>query len=376
MTEPLRCASVDVARARVLASLAPLPAVDLPVADAYGTCLAQPITAPGPMPPFDNAAMDGWAVTASSVDVALPSGAVPIATGQRIPPGCDAVVPLERVDRSRHVAGTVRPGDHIRRRGEEFRAGAELLQAGDPMTAPSIGLLAGCGMERVTVHRRPRVAVLVTGDELHSVARRAADELIHDANGPMLGALVVEAGGALLPVEHAADDVDGLRAALQRLAASADLLLTSGGASVGRPDHLLRLLGELGSVELRELAVKPGRPTSYGRIGNVPVVVLPGNPFALLAGFELLARPALRRLAGDGQPLRPRVALTTAQRFHADASRLSVVPVRLQRSLAHALEASGAAMLSGAARADGLAFVAPGRPVEAGDDVEVELWRR
>jgi molybdopterin molybdotransferase len=136
------------------------------------------------------------------------------------------------------------------------------------------------------------------------------------------------------------------------------------------------LVDELGAVEVHQLAVKPGRPTSFGRVGATPALMLPGNPFALLAGFELLGRPLLRRLAGAALPLRNRVSLPVAVALAADASRLRVAPVQLLGGRAHPLDAAGAAMLSGAAQADGLVFVPPGRTVEPGEAVEVELWPR
>jgi molybdopterin molybdotransferase len=376
MTEQLQSATVEVARTCILASVSPLAAVDLPLTDALGACLAAPVVAPGPMPPFDNAAMDGFAVAAAGVAATLPASAVPIATGQRLPAGCDAVVPLERIDPGGRVAGDVRPNDHVRRRGEEFVAGALLLEVGAELTPPAVGLLSGAGVASVRVHRRPRVAIVVTGDELLPLSRRAADELIPDANGPMLAALVAGAGGVLGPLRHVPDDREELRAALLAAASGADVVLTSGGASVGRPDHVVGLVDELGAVEVHQLAVKPGRPTSFGRVGATPALMLPGNPFALLAGFELLGRPLLRRLAGAALPLRNRVSLPVAVPLAADASRLRVAPVQLLDGRVHPLDAAGAAMLSGAAQADGLVFVPPGRTVEPGEAVEVELWPR
>jgi molybdopterin molybdotransferase len=375
VTDPLRHASVQAARRRVLPLVTPLPAEDRRLADAWGACLAAPVDAPGPMPPFDNAAMDGYAVLAADVDAALPPAAVPIATGQRLPAGSDAVVPIERVSDGR-VSGPVRPGDHVRRRGEEFTAGVTLLAAGEILTPAAIGLLAGMGLATVRVHRQPRVAVLVSGDELLSIARRAPDELIPDANGPMLGALLAAAGARLTEVCCVPDDRETIRQALGRLSADADLVCTSGGASVGRPDYLIGLVAELGSLELHQVAVKPGRPTSFGMVGGTPVVVLPGNPFALLAGFELIARPAVRRLAGAADPFRARLTLPAAEPMPGDAARTLVVAVRVDSSGVSPLGGAGAAMLSGVARADGLAFVPPGGGVPAGEAVEVEVWPR
>lgn len=367
----------------------PCPAIRCALAEAPGSILATPIDAPCDLPPFRNAAMDGFAVDTAQLepdgDAWVAVGASPISTGQRVPDAFDAVVPLERAasgfgDRIR-ISGPVRVGDHVRSRGEELRAGARVLAAGSRLTPAAIGLLAGLGYRAVDIVRPPRVGLLISGDELAELVGLAArrvrrDEQIHDANGPMLGALVAAAGGQVARVVTLGDEPQAIEAALQGLTETCDLVLTSGGASVGRRDHLPAAVDRIGRVVLRQLALRPGRPTCLGLLGSVPVVVLPGNPLALLVGYEVLGRPMLRRLAGDASPLRRKVTAWFAPPAAVLTDRWQAVPVRLDRSEARVIATpaggSGSAMLSGAATADGLAFLAPA--VRTPADVEVELW--
>jgi len=374
--------SLDAARRLVLDVVGPLPAEDCQPAMAAGQILAEPVIAAAPVPAFDNAAMDGYAVFAARVRGGrLPDDAVPIATGRPLPPGTDAVIPLELVGRGRSrppLNGAVRSGDHVRRRGEELPAGAVVLDAGEPLTPAAVGALCGLGLSHVRVHRRPRVAILVTGDEVRPAGGPASVDGVPDANGPMLAAAVAAAGGLVIEVTHAPDDRRELASVLVRLAAAADLVCTSGGASVGRHDHLTELVAERGRLVVQQLAVKPGRPTSFGLVGSTPVAVLPGNPLALLVGYELLARPALRRLAGATDPLRLRARLSPGGSLPSPArDRARCLPVRLvvvgEHVSVEAVGARGAAMLSGAARADGMAILPPAEHA-GGASVEVELW--
>lgn len=375
--------SIDAARRVVLDLVRCLPVGDSHPAAAVGQVLAEAVRARLPVPAFDNAAMDGYAVAADRIrGGVLPADATPIATGGALPPGTDAVIPIELVRADGGcltVSGRVRAGDHVRQRGEELPADGLVLDAGEPLTAAAVGVLCGLGLSRVHVHRRPRVAILVTGDEVRPGAASPAPGSIPDANGPMLAAAVAEAGGIVLEIAHAADDRRALSAHLVRLAAAADLVCTSGGASVGRRDHLTGLVAELGRLAVHQLATKPGRPASVGVVGGTPVIVLPGNPLALLVGFELLARPALRRLAGAADPYRPRVRLPAGASLPASTrDRARCVPVRLMtgptQTRAEAVDALGPAMLSGAARADGMAILRAAEPA-AMARVEVELWR-
>lgn len=333
--------------------------------------------------------MDGYAVATARLREDGPAwvsaDATPISTGQRLPDAADAVVPLERVESASggniRIIGRVRPGDHVRAAGEELRTGGRVLAAGTRLAPPAIGLLAALGCQGVEIVRRPRVGLLVTGDELAEVApiradRDHRDEMIHDANGPMLSALVEEAGGQVEHCVRVRDVPTAIEAALRRMAETCDLIFTSGGASVGPRDHLVAAVERLGRIVLRQLALRPGRPTSLGIVGPVPVVLLPGNPLALLVGYEILGRPAQRRLAGDPSPLRPRITAWFADVTTVRTDSWQAVPVRLERRRAQVIArpsgGCGSAMLTGAAVADGLALMPPGSRTPG--DVEVELW--
>jgi molybdopterin molybdotransferase len=329
--------------------------------------------------------MDGVALSTTRLRVVDSALAVPrpdvrpIATGEPIPADCDAVVPTERlIDRGDllMIRGEVEAGDHVRRTGEELKTGECALRAGTPLGPAAIGLLTALGVSTVVVHRQPRVALLVTGDEVVPLEDAIQPGHVRDANGPMIERLVVEAGACLIGCEYAPDDPGRIADALGRLAAEADLVCTSGGASIGRKDHLLGVLAGQGRLLFRQLAIRPGRPTSLGVIDGRLVFVLPGNPLAALVGFEAVIRVALRRMVGDIRPLRRRVSVTAGEPIPHRAGRLEFVPVRLTE-VGEAVVAGGhrSAMLSGAAMADGFALLPAERgSVAAGGRLEVELW--
>ncbi len=352
------------------------------------------------LPPFDSAAMDGFAVRMGDLQPQEARGAVPeggapvdfarvpigsahpICTGMPIPAGFDAVVPVERVrpsDGWLEIGGVVRSGDHVRRAGEEIRAGELALPAGARISPPAIGLLAGLGVSPVLVAAVPRVGILVTGEELCAGDGPRASDAVIDPNGPMLAALVEAAGGAVVGQLLVADQPDAIQAALERLADDCDLVLTSGGASVGTRDHLIAVVRGCGELLVHQLDLKPGRPTSLGRVGTTPTVLLPGNPFAALIGFEALGRPIVRSLAGDSTPLRPRISARADAPVVHRAGRMECVPVQVTWVSGIAVAAPighhGSGMLRGAAVADGIAIIEAGRErIAEGDEVTVELW--
>ncbi len=379
---------LDVARVMVLERVRPLDPAERPLVRARGCRLAVDVRAPIPLPPFDNAAMDGYAVrlnpASGSARWVPRSDAWPISTGMPVPPGAHAVVPIERVHERRdrlEFEGDVRPGDHIRRAGEELAKGRLGLAADSRLTPAAIGLLSSLGLVSAVVTPRPRVAILVTGDEVADPGSALPPGHIYDADGPLLGALVEEAGGEVVAAERLHDDPVRIGSRLARLAQDADLVCTSGGASLGSRDHLIGRLCQRGSLLIHQLAIKPGRPTSMGLIGGTPVFVLPGNPLASLAGFEALVRPALRRLAGDADPLRPSSSATARTLIAHRPGRLELVPVRIVGAgpvaEVEAVIERGSAMLSGAALADGLALLEADRgAVAPGEHVTVEWWGR
>jgi molybdopterin molybdotransferase len=311
--------SYQTALAKVLASVAPLPAVELPLAEAHGLVLAEPVSARWHMPRTDIAAMDGFAVASSAPRSCLPivgaayaghpmAGAVAagcavrITTGAPIPTGCDAVVPLEQAGES--AAGamlqiTPQPGDHIRRQGEEYHCGETLLAAGVLLRAGEIGLLASAGTVQVKVHPRPRVAIISTGDELVELGQEPGPGQIVNSNLHHLTTRVRECGGEVLRLGIGGDDPAGLDALLEA-GRQADLCISTGGVSVGERDYVREALERSGfRVVFWRVAIKPGKPVLFGTLGNQPYFGLPGNPAAAAATFELFVRPALRRLGGE-----------------------------------------------------------------------------
>jgi molybdopterin molybdotransferase len=322
----------------ILDTLVPLPCEEVPLPEALGRALAEEVTAGWDMPPADNSAMDGFAFAAAGSEpertlkvagisragagfgeAVAPGEAVKIMTGAPLPAGCDTVVPLEDViaeaDRI-HVQKPVRKGDHVRYRGEEFREGEVLLQPGCTLRAGEIGLLAAAGVARLSVHRRPHVALLTTGDELVDLGMHPGPGQIVNSNLYLLSARLQEEGCAVWPLDIATDRSDELRQQLIR-GLEADLLITTGGVSMGDYDLVKSTLEGLGMhLGFWKVAIKPGKPVLFGTVEKTPVFGLPGNPAAAAATFQLFVRPALRRLAGfrDIHAPRCRATLTTTVR--------------------------------------------------------------
>ena len=369
---------------RAAATAAPaLAAVVLPLDACAGTVLAAPLLARAALPPFDTAAMDGFAVAGpgpwrlvgellagATWSHPLAAGtAVAIATGAPVPPGAAAVLPVEHVTVSGgRLEGRVEAGRHVRRAGEECAAGDVLLPAGTPVGAAVLGLAAASGHDALEVHPRPRVAALVTGDELLD-AGLPRDGLVRDALGPQLPPLVASLGGELVGRSHLADDAEALRRALQD--AGADVVVTTGASSAGRADHLRPVLSELGARVLVDgVACRPGHPQLLACLpGGRLVVGLPGNPLAALVAAVTVLGPALGGLGGRPLPTARTARLRDPVRASPEDTRL--VPVRLTGRDAERVGHSGAAMLRGAAVADALAVVPPGEGLPAGAEVEV-----
>jgi molybdopterin molybdotransferase len=351
----------------------PLPPVAVPFADSLGCALADPLWALAPLPAFDTAAMDGWAVRGAGpwrvVGRVLAGGAaaaplqdrqaVEVATGAQTPLGTDAVLPYEHgAVVGVELVGEVQPGRHVRRAGEECPARTAVLPAGTVLTAAGVGLAAALGHDVLRVHPQPRVAALVTGDELLR-SGLPGDGQVRDAVGPLLaGAL------DLASLDHLGDDPDLLAKGV--LAATADVVVTTGASSVGRADFLPAVLRQLDAALLVDgVDVKPGHPQTLARLPDGRLLVgLPGNPLAALAGVVTLLNPLLAGLAGRPLPDLETARLTEAV---AAAGGTRLVPVSLSSGLARPTGHGGAAMLRGAAVADGFAVVT--RAVEAGDPV-------
>ena len=392
--------TIDEARRRLLdAALAagPLPAEEVALEDALGRVLADAVVSGVEVPPFDASAMDGYAVAAgpaTELDVVGEAraghpfegrleagGAVRISTGAPVPAGAGAVVPVERTaaaDDGRVRVPETAPGANVRRAGEDVRRGQEVLAGGTEIGPAEAGVVASLGLAAVACARRPRVALVVTGDELTEPGAPLAPGRIYGSNGLALRAQVERAGAEVVARERAADSREATRAAIGQALEQADVVCISGGVSVGHHDHVKGALAELGAEErFWGVALKPGKPTWFGVRERTLVFGLPGNPVSAMVTFQLFALPALRALAGaDPQPVRGTALLDAAValsphreqalrvRLRADADGWHAEPTGPQQS--HLLTSMlGAAALALVPRGEG--------ELEAGERVEIEL---
>jgi molybdopterin molybdotransferase len=314
--------TLDEAIARVLEHAKPLTAEDVPVRDALGRVLAEDAAAVVDLPPFPSSAMDGFAVRAEDTpgtlrvvariaagrpaDRALePAQAMAIATGGVVPDGADAVIPIEYVvehDNEVEIPEPARAGASVRPRGGDVAAGDVVVPRGTRLGSPQLGALAAAGVVEVPCARRPRVAVLTTGTELRKPGEPLGPGEVYEANGLLLRAALASAGALTEELASVEDDEAAHRAALAR-GLEADVLVTSGGVSVGPHDLVRRIEADLGVEEVFwGVAVKPGKPVSFGVRGETLVFGLPGNPVSTLVGAELFVRPALLALQGASAP--------------------------------------------------------------------------
>jgi molybdopterin molybdotransferase len=421
----------------ILGQLAPLEPIELQLLDAQGCVLVEDVTVPVALPPFENSSMDGYAVRTADIkaataehpavldvigDVAAGSGELPtvgpgqaarIMTGAPLPPGAEAVVPVEWTDggtgggpaiamtaASTDPAGAGgevrvhRPAEHgqfVRARGSDVAAGELALTAGTILGPPQIGLLAAVGRGTVRVRPRPRVVVISTGSELVQPGEALGPGQIHDSNSFALTAAARAAGAIAYRVGAVADEVETLRATIEDQLIRADIIVTSGGVSVGAYDVVKEALSSIadspdaadgegtGHVDFRKLAMQPGKPQGFGRIGpdRTPLLALPGNPVSSYVSFELFVRPAIRTLMGAGSVHREVVRAFCATAIESspqgrrqflrgsyDRAASTVTPVG----------GSGSHLVKALAHADCLIVVPEeSTSVAAGDDVEVIL---
>lgn len=388
-------------RALLEARLRPLPAEPVGLADAAGRVLAADMTAPVAVPAFDRAAMDGYALRGSETfgagpynplelavvgealpgrpfaGVVRPGQAVRIMTGAPLPEGADAVLQAEAAEEEAgrvRVADAVPPGRHVGRRGEDVEVGTVVLRAGRVLRPQDVGVLASLGATPVPVVRRPTVAILVTGDELLPCGSRPEGYRIVDSNSVMLQALVRRDGGLPGPAVLVPDRHEAVRSAVRE--AGADVVLVSGGSSVGKEDHAPRVLAELGELPVHGVAVRPASPAGVGFLGGRPVFLLPGNPVSCLCAYDLFAGTAVRRLGGRSPDLPYRARqLPLARKLASAVGRVDYVRVLVRDGRAEPLATGGAAVLSSTTRADG--FVLVPRDSEgyaAGEEVQVLLY--
>jgi molybdopterin molybdotransferase len=315
--------TLEEAQERVLAHARPLPAELVPIAEAAGRVTAEDVRARVDLPPFDSSAMDGFAVRSADLPGTLrvvgesaagtpyaarvePGDAVAISTGAFVPEGADAVVPVERVVKlanSVEIADAPETGAHVRLRGGDVAAGEMVVPRGVRLTPAPLAAAAASGVAEVPCRRRPRVAVLATGSELVVPGGDLGAGEIYETNSLMLSAALTAAGADVSTAPPVVDDEAALRGELER-GLAADVLVTSGGVSVGEHDLVRAAEGELGVEEIFwRVSIKPGKPVSFGVRGDTLVFGLPGNPVSALVGCELFVKPALRALQGLEQPL-------------------------------------------------------------------------
>jgi molybdopterin molybdotransferase len=345
--------SVDDYLAEILAAIRPVPPRELGLADADGGVLAEDITALWPLPPFDNSSMDGYAVRAADIAAATdnapvelavrgevaagdtgahhlaPGSCLRIMTGAPLPDGADAVVPVELTDGGTArvaIRQAVAAGDSIRRAGDDAAPGDMLLEAGTRIGPASLGLLAAAGRASVLGRPRPRVAVFSTGNELAAPGTPLVRGRIWESNSFMLASAARQAGADAVRHPSVPDDPDQVLAVIEDAAERADLLLTSGGVSMGGEHDVVKAaLQKLGTVRFRKVAMQPGMPQGFGMIStgsavSTPILTLPGNPVSAFVSFQLFVRPALRALQGSaaGRQRIARAKLTAPLRSPRD----------------------------------------------------------
>jgi molybdopterin molybdotransferase len=394
--------TVDEHLTEILGSVTALPPLDLALLEALGTVLAEPVSAPVPLPPFDNSAMDGYAVVAADIAVATEADPVTlpvvgdivagdsgvaairpgltarIMTGAPLPAGADAVVPVEWTDGGNatvRISRAAPPGNYIRRAGEDVVAGQVVADAGTRLTAPQIGMIAAVGRSRVTVRPKPRIVVVATGDELREPGTSLAHGQIWESNSFMLTAAVVEAGGVGYRQATVEDEPTKVLEMLHDQLVRADAVVTTGGVSMGTRDVVKEVLAGTGTVDFHKVRMRPGKPQGFGLLEATPIFTLPGNPVSAYVSFQVFVRPALLAMQGlPPEPL-PTVSAVLAEDVRSPAGLRHFLRGRLsfdQGYTVTAADVQGSHQLASLSSANAL-IVLPedAEVVPAGSQVEV-----
>jgi molybdopterin molybdotransferase len=386
-------------QAAVLRECVPLNPRAVDLQDALGCVTAGPVEAEEQVPPFDNTAMDGFAVRATDTTDApvelkvvgtLAAGGAPdlhvgegqavrIMTGAPMPPGADAIVMVERTRTEGDVVvieERAMQGDHVRRAGDDLQPGQVVVDAGTVLGPAHLGVLASLGYRRVPVFPRPRVGVLSTGDELVDGPAQLRPGQIRDSNRPTLLALVRQSSFTPVDLGLIGDDETAIAAAVEGAVETCDALVTSGGVSVGDFDYVKAVLDRLGTMRSWQVAIKPAKPLAFGVVAGKPVFGLPGNPVSSMVSFELFARPALRQMGGHRRLFRPQVeALVAEPMRRRPDGKLHLVRVMARadedgRWRVRPVDRQGSHQLAAAAAANALALVPDGDGVPAGASVK------
>lgn len=369
--------TVQEALTAVLTGVSVLPAEQVPLLDALGRVLAQPVVAQDSLPPFANSSMDGYAFKAADLagasqenpvtlqvvgDIAAgamstvtvtPGTAVRIMTGAPLPSGADAVVPVEDTNemwRSKErplpqqiqVYRSVQAGDYVRHPGEDIKAGQTILTPGHILRPQEVGVLASLGIAQVTVIRRPKVAILATGDELLPVDQPLQPGKIRNSNGYTQAAQVLALGAEPVQLGIAGDTETAVRQKLQSgLKAGVDLFISSAGVSVGAYDVVKAVLEQEGNVGFWRVRMRPGKPLAYGTYQNIPYLGLPGNPVSAMVSFERFARAAILKMAGHHNLNRPIITVTVQDEIHSDGRESYIRAIVRRNGAAYAASLTG-----------------------------------
>ncbi len=385
--------TLETAILAILASIKPVIQTEtLPILEAHNRILAQDLEARVNVPPTDNSAVDGYALNSEQmppehclpVSQRIPAGRVPetlkagtaarIFTGASIPRGADCVVMQEQCEREGNkvrIPSNISVGQNIRPKGQDLQVGQTILRKGEVLRPQAIGLAASSGYASLKVFAPLTLAILSTGDELCEPGDVLGEGQIYNSNRYLLQALLNSFGCKVLDLGVIPDKLDATSAALEHAAQNADLILTTGGASVGEEDHVKAAIEAMGSLSLWRLALKPGKPFMFGRINETPVLGLPGNPGAVLVTFSLLARPALLKRMGCRHTKVISERRTLAFSPGSNGKRREFKRVQCQSNgslILHPNQSSG--MLSSACWADGLAVIPEYSELKAGDSVE------